>query len=307
MSRILILGETTFDIIFKDNKPTDAKVGGSQLNTCVSLGRLGLPVKFISSFGRDKVGAIADEFLQENNIGTEYIHRFEGNSRIALAFLDEKNNAHYSFYHTSLDKVTLSWPQPTGGDFVLFGSSFALNLQIRDQLLPFLHAARQAGATILYDPNFRPAMLSRMDTLRPLFEENMALAHVVKGSDEDFGQLFGGDITDHWQKAAQKLGCQTLIVTANSRGVWVSTPQTSLHLSVPAIAPVSTIGAGDTFNAGIIFGLYHLRATPDTLIKLTAAQWEKIATTATEMAQHVCMHYDNYLSPGFAGQYSLQV
>ena len=56
---VYTIGEATFDIIFKDSKPKDAKVGGSVLNTSVSLGRLGILVNFISAFGNDEVGNMA--------------------------------------------------------------------------------------------------------------------------------------------------------------------------------------------------------------------------------------------------------
>ena len=92
MQNIYILGETTYDIIFKDNQPFEAKVGGSQLDTAISLGRLHLPVSFISHIGDDAVGEISTSFIKENGIDDSYIIRHEGASRIALAFLNKNND-----------------------------------------------------------------------------------------------------------------------------------------------------------------------------------------------------------------------
>lgn len=302
MNRFLILGETTYDIIFKENKPVDARVGGSQLNTSISLGRLGLPVEFISHFGRDQVGVLAEKFLVENGISTSSIARYDGNSRIALAFLDQHGNASYSFYQPANENIVLALPQPAADDLVLFGSSFALNRQLRPQLVQFLNEARQNGALVMYDPNFRPSMISRMDELKPLFDENISLAHLVKGSDEDFSHLMGTTNIDKISANLQKLGCSVAIITANKRAVEVMSPAFRGTFPVSAIAPVSTIGAGDTFNAGILYQLYCQRATPATLNNLRAADWKKICSSATQMAQHVCMHYDNYITREFANK-----
>jgi len=87
------------DIIFKNNQPQAAKAGGAMLNSCVSLGRIGLPVFFISEYAGDNVGKIIDSFLIDNGVGTTYVDHFkEGKTKLALAFLNERNDASYTFY-----------------------------------------------------------------------------------------------------------------------------------------------------------------------------------------------------------------
>src|ERR1035437_6824051 len=99
MRKVYTIGETVLDIVFKNLQPVAAKAGGSMLNTAVSLGRLGLPVHFISEYGIDTVGEIIDGFLNSNSVATQYVYHYaDGKSALALAFLDEKNNANYSFY-----------------------------------------------------------------------------------------------------------------------------------------------------------------------------------------------------------------
>ena len=73
MRKIYGIGETVFDIIFKNEQPQAAKAGGAMLNSAVSLGRIGLPVSFISEYASDNVGRIIDSFLSENGVGTGYI------------------------------------------------------------------------------------------------------------------------------------------------------------------------------------------------------------------------------------------
>ena len=70
MRKIFGIGETVLDIIFKDGQPQAAKAGGSVLNSAVSMGRMGLPVSFISEYGLDDVGELIDNFLNENGVNT---------------------------------------------------------------------------------------------------------------------------------------------------------------------------------------------------------------------------------------------
>ena len=99
MSHIFAVGETILDIIFKDNLPKTARPGGSSFNASISLGRLGCPITLISEMGNDRVGDLIQDFMEENGVDTRYLSRYEeGQSAIALAFLDEKSDAQYQFY-----------------------------------------------------------------------------------------------------------------------------------------------------------------------------------------------------------------
>ncbi len=297
--RVYIVGETTFDIIFRDNQPKEARVGGSQLNTCVSLGRLGIPVTFITMFGNDQVGDIASRFLKENNISDEYVTRYEGNSRVALAFLDENNNAHYTFFKSSLE-YGMRYPEPEKDDLVLFGSSFAVKDDGREELMDFIEGSEKNGAIILYDPNFRKTNARNRDQIKTRVEHNIRYADLVKGSDEDFSNLYGaGDVNRAWELLSE-IKTLPLIYTAGAKEVWVKTPSFEKSYQVPSIQPVSTIGAGDTFNAGVIYRLFKMGIRKNEIHTISEQEWDQIIHTSTEFARHVCMHYDNYLSESFA-------
>ena len=86
-----------------------------------------------------------------------------------------------------------------------------------------------------------------------------------------------------------------MVYTANAHGVDLITEHLNLHLEVEAIDPVSTIGAGDTFNAGIIYGLYQRGYRKDQIGTLGKAEWEQILKGAMEFSREVCLSYDNYL------------
>jgi fructokinase len=92
------------------------------LNASVTLGRLKIPVRFVSEYGADEVGELVESFLIRNGVDTSYIYRYkDGKSAVALAFLDENLNASYSFYKLYPQKrLDIELPPVDRGDIVIF-------------------------------------------------------------------------------------------------------------------------------------------------------------------------------------------
>jgi fructokinase len=304
MRKIYCLGETVYDIIFKNGQPVAAKAGGSMLNATVSMGRMRLPVHYISEYGKDNIGSEINNFLISCHVNTDYVNKHtDGKTSIAIAFLNEKNDASYTFYKDMPKKrLDVNLPKPQENDIVLFGSFFAINHEIRTQVREFVTSAKQAGAIILYDPNFRKAHLHEVDQLRPYILENMEMASVVRGSNEDFEMIFGAKTLDEAYNYVSKYN-KNLIYTENANGVHLKTPNCNAFCNVHKITPVSTIGAGDNFNAGFIFGLMQNNILPGNLHNHTAEQWQKLLTCGIDFATDVCMSYENYVSEEFASNY----
>ena len=302
MARIFTLGESLLDIIFRDIEPVSAKAGGSMLNSSVSLGRLGSKVNFVSDYGIDHVGNLIDDFLHENNVNTNYVERFEVlNTPIALAFLDKNNDASYSFYkqlpEKRLSSVDIDFMH---GDILLFGSFFAIADSVRESLLRIITAATKAGVVIVYDPNIRSPHKHEMDRIRPLIIENMNFADIIRGSDQDFEIIFGANSANAAYDIVKETGCRNLIYTSNKNGVDILTTDHNMHLTVPQLKTVSTIGAGDNFNAGLVWTIYQNKFSKTDLEHLPQKLWEKMGNTGIAFASDVCMSYDNYISKEFA-------
>ncbi len=306
MRRIYTIGETVLDILFKNNVPVTAKAGGACLNSAVTLGRLNLPVYFIGEYGMDEVGNIIDGFLKENNVLTQYVYRYyDGKSTLALAFLNENNDASYDFYKIYPDKrLVLSFPEIQEDDIVLFGSIYAVTIEVRTKLIEFIRNANKKKAIVIYDPNFRKQHLHTLHVMKPLIFDNFTYADIVRGSNEDFSFILGTDNADE-AYAEINTHCSHLLYTANKKGVFVRSPGINVTFPVMKIDPVSTIGAGDNFNAGIVYSLYRYRIGHKDLHNLDEKTWELIVTTAVDFASHVCMSYDNYISTEFAAKYAL--
>ena len=306
MRKIYTIGETVLDILFKNKLPVTAKAGGACLNSAVSLGRLNLPVYFIGEYGMDEVGSIIDIFLKENHVSTQYVYRYyDGKSTLALAFLNENNDASYDFYKIyPQQRLAVDFPELNQDDIVLFGSIYAITIEVRRKLIEFIQQANKKQAIVIYDPNFRKQHLHTLVALKPLIFDNLAHANIIRGSNEDFSFILGADNADEAYSETGKY-CKTLLYTAHRKGVYVRSPKVQAVFPVKTIDPVSTIGAGDNFNAGIVYSLFRNNIGYKDIDNLDQKAWETLVTTAVDFATHVCMNYDNYISEEFAEKYKL--
>ena len=299
--RVFGFGETILDIIFKDGQPRAAKPGGSVLNAFVSLGRLGWEPCFVSEYGQDNVGRLIEDFLVLNGVNTHFVNRFsEGQSALAMAFLDENNNASYTFYKDFPEDRLQELPEDIAqDDIILFGSIYASSREVRKSVVRFLDIGLERGAIIVYDPNFRKAHLADLAELKPRIEENIRYADIIRGSDEDFKLIFGAG---NPEKVREVLGedSKMLIYTQNSGPVESYLNAHHASASAEEIQPVSTIGAGDNFNAGIIHWLLETGTTRKGLQSLAEKDLEEITRTGIKFATQVCLGFDNYISEEFA-------
>ena len=297
MRKIYTVGEAIYDIIFENSKPVDAKVGGAMINTSVSLGRLGLPIHYIGDTANDVVGDIMVDFLEENHVDVSHFTRYDNSkSRLALAFVDDKNAPRYSFYKIKTDqKIYLDFPEVKRDDIILFGSFYGIKVDVRGQLVDFLLEARKVGAILIYDPNFRPNHSSLLSAVMPYIEENIRFADIAKGSNEDYDLIFGKDNFEDVVHRLKKVGMKRLIYTQNEKGIDVYLPNRVFHKDVAKLNPVSAVGAGDTFNAGLIYYLFKNNIGKEELDNMSQSQWDAMLDTADRFAANVCMSMDNYI------------
>jgi fructokinase len=303
MRKIYTIGETLFDIIFKNGQPQAGKAGGAMLNSSVSLGRIGLPVHLISEYGDDDIGRIIDDFLKANGVSTSFSDHFrEGNTALAIAVLNERNDASYTFYKNYPSKrFEMDFPRIQKDDIILYGSIYAITREIRSKFVGFVKSASDDGGILLYDPNFRKAHASELEELRPLIIENISMASIIRGSDEDFLNIFGASTPDAaWEIISHYCGC--MVYTASSEGVYVRTKNFKGRFPVRKIEPVSTIGAGDNFNAGMIAAIYKNGIIVDQVGVMGEDMWSKVISSGIDFASDVCMSYENYISEEFAGR-----
>lgn len=309
MRKVIGIGETVLDIVFKNNKPVEAVPGGSTFNAMVSLGRVGANVSFVTETGDDRVGAIVRSFLEKNNVCTDYVAVRQGmKSPISLAFLDEANNADYAFYRdATTDCADVALPEIEADDIVLFGSYYAVSAVTRAQVVALLEKARERGAIVYYDVNFRPSHSNDVMKVTPNLIENLEYADIVRGSRDDFEVLYKKDSAERVYRVETSFYCSRLVYTDGPNPVTVFSDGGFSHeYPMPSTPTVSTIGAGDNFNAGLICALLrHDIRRADIERGLTGEQWQMLIDSATAFSADCCKGIYNYVSEEFGKEHTL--
>ncbi|MEG1585648.1 MAG: carbohydrate kinase [Bacteroidales bacterium] len=302
MRRVIGIGETIFDILFQNNQPFKGVPGGSVFNTMISLGRLGLNPVFISEIGRDHVGDLILKFMQENQVKTDHMYRYyDGQSPVSLAFLNEEKEASYNFYmNYPADRLDIVWPRIDADDILIFGSFYSLKPELRPVMLELLQYARERKAIIYYDPNFRKNHADQALWLKPAIIENLEFANIVRGSKEDFYNIYKENDVDKIYRNHIRFYCPVFICTDGAAGIYVKTPLVDKHYPALPVEPVSLIGAGDSLNAGILYALVRYGIVSDDLHNVTADVWDQIIGLAQRFSTAVCQSDENYISTQFA-------
>ena len=306
MRKIIGIGETIYDILFRDNQPVAAVPGGSVFNGLISLGRTGLDCTFITEIGSDYVGQYILRFMHENGINTNYVSCYQGKkTAISLAYLDQNNDAHYSFYKDyPNNRLDFEMPVINENDIVAFGAYFSLNPVLRSKVKPFLEYAKKQGAILYYDLNFRDNHAHEVESLRDTFRENFALADIVRGSHEDFINIFGYDDCSLIYNETSRY-CPRLICTRGKQGVIVIDQEREYCFRSQTITPVSTIGAGDNFNAGMIYGIIKEDIMRNNLDFITHETWSRLIGYGIQFGTEACMSTSNYVSTDFARRFKI--
>lgn len=306
MQKIYTLGETVYDIIFSGEKIESSCVGGSVVNTSISLGRIGLPIYLISQFGNDKIGEMIDSFLKRNNINTNHIYKYNHfKTPLALAFLNNEKDAKYEFYKEKLKKnLEIQIPNFNENDILLFGSFFSINLELRDQVVKFIKVAKKENCIIIYDPNFRNPNKPDLSELVKNVNENIELADIIRGSKDDFLNIFG---INNAKEVYSKINNPNKLLIYTDGGNKVELFLNELYLKIPIsnLNPFSTVGAGDNFNAGLIYALNSLKINKTQINKLNENDLKMVVSYGVKFAQNVCMSFDNYISEEFANKIKL--
>ena len=289
------------DILFKEDKPIDAVPGGSAFNSVISIGRVGVPCAFIGYTGKDHVGDLTVDFLKANGVDVRYFEQKDKvKSCISLAFLDELGDAHYVFYkdtpvsNSLLDRKLEFLP----GDALLLGSYYAVSAGTRSQIKGVLDAAVAAGATVYYDLNFRSSHKDELPELMPAILYNFRRATVVRGSADDFEVMWGERDARKIYKEHIARYCRIFICTSGAGRITVCTPDDAWDFDVQLVADVvSTVGAGDNFNAGFLCALSRRQMSlAGSIEKVDMAP---LIESGVRFASAVCRSTENYVPVSF--------
>lgn len=253
--------------------------------------------------GDDRIGRSTVKFLKDNGVDASNVCMFNGSkSPVSLAFLNDNNEAEYIFYkdhpHDRLDYVC---PEINRDDIVMIGSYYAVNPVIRPQVAAVMNHARSNGAIIYYDVNFRASHADEVMKLTPNILENFEYADIVRGSRDDFKVMYKMDTSDKVYNSEISFYCKKFIYTNGSQPVELHA-ENGFKKSYPVTATntVSTIGAGDNFNAGLVYGMMRYGVTRDVIDRgLSEDLWDKVIECAQRFSENCCKSIDNSIDKEF--------
>jgi fructokinase len=250
---VVVIGELLVDVVHTPDGQTAEHVGGSPANVALGLARLAHDTWFATLVGTDARGIRCAEHVESGGVkllpgSTDPDHP----TSTAAATLDESGAATYVFdLHWNLPPVQL----PEGTTHVHIGSIGTTLTPGDAEVTAAVHRARAAG-TVSYDPNVRPTIMGSADAVRPRVEELVALSDVVKCSEDDIEWLYPGETPSQVMTRWAGLGAALTVVTLGPRGVtWRAASGDEASEPAQDIDVVDTVGAGDSFMAGLVSGL----------------------------------------------------
>jgi len=305
MRKVIGIGETVLDVILQNSQPVSAVPGGSIFNTIVSLKRMDIDAIFISEICNDHVGSILTDYMQRNNISTNYIKMIsDGKSPISMAFLNEDGDAEYSFYKNNSEQdLDIEFPEIKEDDIVVIGSYYALNPIIRDRIIDLLNEARDKKAIVYYDQNFRLSHKDEAIKLAASIIENLEYADIVRGAIDDFKYMYNIEDVNKIYKDKIQFYCQRFICTTQKKCISLRTKKISKEYPLIPTNSVCSISSGDNFNAGIIYGLIKNDVHYTDLDDMKESTWDHIIQCANDFAEESCKSYNNVISTDFAQHY----
>jgi fructokinase len=246
----LVIGEALIDLIRRPGQPDDARVGGSPLNVAIGLSRLGVPAVLQTHIGTDRYAALVAARLTDNDVRLVPGSITAGITSSAVATIARDGSASYEFdIHWSLDRT------PPGSPSLLHTGSIGAVLKPGASVVINTIRVFRDTATISYDPNVRPKLMGERDSARARIEALVCLADVVKASDEDLEWLYPAADLEAVARRWRDLGPAIVVVTHGESGAYAIGSNAAVRIPAPATDLVDTIGAGDSFMAGLLAAL----------------------------------------------------
>lgn len=251
---VLVGGESLIDLIVRPDGSVSAHPGGGPYNAARTIARLGGRCAYLGVLSDDRFGTRLRDALRADGVLPDALVATSLPTTLAVAELNERGAASYRFYldHTSAPSLTPDQVRLPGSVAAFHVGTLGLLLEPTAATLEAVAVALSARALVLVDPNCRPAVVRDHDTYRARLERVMAVAHVVKASDEDLAYVAPGVAPLDAAAAILARGPRAVLVTAGGDAVHVLTRAGTTSVPVPRIEVVDTVGAGDSFGGGFV-------------------------------------------------------
>lgn len=268
----LVVGEALIDRVDAGDGAISDRPGGSAANVAVALARLDRPVRFATSYGNDAYGQLLTDHLAADGVALAADPYVVPRTSVALAKIGADGAATYEF-----DVAWELGPVEVLAPHVVHVGSLGPVLEPGAEAVRALVDRLRTATTVSYDINARPAITGVGPDVVERVEQMAARADLIKASDEDLEVLWPDLSADQAAAHLLDLGAVAVVETRGGEGAYwsVRTAEGDRHgqVAAPTTTVVDTIGAGDTFGAGLIDALWDL---------LGAGGRERLAEADTE-------------------------
>ena len=263
---ILSCGEALIDMLPRTTTEGEAAfapyAGGALFNTAIAVGRLGIPSGFLSGLSRDLFGEQLQATLKAAGVDTS--PSVVSGRPTTLAWVRLKDgHATYAFYDegTALRMLTLEDMPPIAPEVaaMVFGC-ISLVGEPCGSAYEALQAREAPARVTLLDPNIRRAFIDVMgseEALRARLTRMTARADIWKASDEDLSWVMGSGDPEAHARAILDMGPKLVLVTLGGAGALAVSRAATVRLPAPKVTVADTVGAGDTFTAGVLVALHR--------------------------------------------------
>ncbi len=278
---ILCCGEALIDMLPCEIRPSQLAYvphpGGASYNTAIALGRLGVPTEVFSGISHDPFGKLLEKTLKDANVGIRYAIRSHRQTKLAFVEFAE-GDATYRFYGENSADCMIGeddLPEFNEGIAALQFGGISLTQEPCGSAYEILMRRQRSNRLILFDPNIRPDFITDKQTHLARMRRMIAMSDIIKVSTDDLA-WFGSDdptaVANDWLASGAKI----VIVTAGAGQLSAHYSNGSIQVDVQRSDVVDTVGAGDTFNAGLLASFWRNGLLSKTAIaNISAGDLEK--------------------------------
>lgn len=258
---ILCCGEALIDMLPRETSAGEQAfapyAGGAVFNTAIALGRLEAAPGFLCGLSTDLFGELLVETLSASGVSTALAPRLDKPTTLAFVKLTD-GHASYTFYDENTALTALradNLPALTDDVEALFFGGISLAEGPSAEAFEALMLREAPSRPTMIDPNIRPSFIKDRDSYVARIRRMMAAADVVKLSDEDLAWLEGdGEIAANAAALIER-GTKLVLITQGAEGALGYTHNKRVFVPSERVEVVDTVGAGDTFNAGVLYAL----------------------------------------------------
>ena len=254
---ILACGEALIDMLPRESTKGEAAFapypGGAVFNTAIGLGRLGIETQFLCGISSDFLGDILRDGLDAAGVDHSPSPKLVAPCTVAFVKLVD-GQATYAFYDENSAMRTLTVAPAIDANALFFGGISLVGDGCGDTFEALMLREAPARVTMI-DPNIRPSFIRDVVAYRARIDRMMEAADIIKLSDEDLHWFEGeGDLPDLARGLVAK-GAKLVCITEGADGVTGYSAEHEVFVPSERADVVDTVGAGDTFNAGLLAGL----------------------------------------------------